>query len=237
MAAVLEWAAPRAPFIEDEIAGLRTLVRPGDVCVDVGAEYGLYTWALASLVGRTGQVHSVEPLPGPARWLTFAAGALGCGNVSVHRTALGARPGRGHLSLPRRRGLPVHGRAYLDVDAHGPGPNVEFRTSRPVRTRIHTLDQLTHTLGMRHVAFVKADIEGAELGLLRGADETLRRFRPALLLEIESRHLARYGARPADVVRHLQDYGYRLRRWHRGRWANTSQISPDCRNYLFTVTA
>ncbi|MEU0398720.1 FkbM family methyltransferase [Streptomyces sp. NPDC006197] len=236
LAAALGWAAARMPFVEDEIAGLRAFVRPGDVCVDVGAEYGLYTWALAPLVGRTGRVHSVEPLPGPARWLAFAAGALGCGNVSVHRTALGARPGRGHLSLPRRHGLPVHGRAYLDVGARGAGPNSEFRTSRPVRTRVHTLDQLVRTAGMRRVSFVKADVEGAELALLHGAGETLDRFRPTLLLEIEDRHLAKYGADPSDVVRHLRERGYRMRRWRRDHWAAAAEVTPDCRNYLFTVT-
>ncbi|MBB6075109.1 FkbM family methyltransferase [Streptomyces paradoxus] len=233
MAAALRWAASRYSFVEEEVAAIGEFVAPGDVCLDIGAEYGLYTWTLAALAGPSGWVHSVEPLPGPARWLSTCACLLGCRNVIVHRTALGARPGHGTLSLPRRRGLPVHGRAFLTQGASGPGPNSEFRTSRPVRTTVLTLDQLVGRAGIEKLSFVKADVEGAELAVLAGGQETLRRCRPTLLLEIESRHLDKYGARPADVVSHLQDFGYGLHRQHRGRWVESSRITDDCRNYLF----
>ncbi|GHF24733.1 putative methyltransferase [Streptomyces mashuensis] len=235
VAGALRWAAPRLPFVEDEVAGLSAVVRPGDVCLDVGAEYGLYTWTLSSLVGPAGQVHSVEPLPGPARWLRLASRALGCANVVVHHTALGARPGRSTLSLPLRHGTPVHGRAYLTEGADGPGPNAEFRAARSVPTSVRTLDQLVEAAGLEKVGFVKADVEGAELAVLTGARETLLRHRPSLLLEVEGRHLDKYGARPADVVRHLRAYGYRMRRWHRGRWTEAPHVGDDCRNYLFTA--
>jgi FkbM family methyltransferase len=180
-------------------------------------------------------VHSVEPLPGPARWLRTAARLLDCGNVTVHRTAIGVRPGLGTLSLPRRRGLPVHGRAYLAEEARGPGPNAEFRTSRPVRTPVRTLDQLAGEQGLERIAFVKVDVEGAELAVLQGGTETLRRHQPVLLLEIEHRHLDKYGVGSADLLRHLREYGYRPHRlWH-GRWTEVSRITEDCRNYLFTA--
>ncbi|WP_307853656.1 FkbM family methyltransferase [Streptomyces tagetis] len=123
VATALRWGAHRFPFVEDEVADLRAFVPPGSVCVDVGAEYGLYTWVLATLAGPSGRVHSVEPLPGPHRWLRITARLLDARNVTVHRAALGARSGRGRLSLPMRRGLPVHGRAYLSPRARtGPAP-------------------------------------------------------------------------------------------------------------------
>ncbi|MFD5220517.1 FkbM family methyltransferase [Streptomyces tendae] len=203
--------------------------------MDAGAEYGLYTWVLAALAGPSGRVHSVEPLPGPYRWLRTTARLLGARNVTVHRAALDAWCGRGRLSLPVRRGLPVHGRAYLTDGANGPGPNAEFPDSRTVATPVRTLDQLAHEVGMRRLAFVKADVEGAELGLLKGGSATLRRHRPTLLLEIERRHLAKYGAEPADVLRHLRGIGYQAHRRSRGRWVPVARVTDDCRNYLFTT--
>ncbi|MFJ3925923.1 FkbM family methyltransferase [Streptomyces sp. NPDC090022] len=235
VAAALRWGAPRLPFVESEVAGLGELVRPGAVCVDIGAEYGLYTWVLSALAGPPGHVHSVEPLPGPARWLRTVSRLLGSGNVTVHRTALGAGSGHGTLSLPRRRGLPVHGRAYLTEGADGPGPNAEFRSARPVPVPLRTLDQLAAEQRLRRVDFVKADVEGAELAVLAGGSRTLRRHRPTLLLEIEGRHLAKYGARPDDLLRHLGRYGYRAHRRDGGRWTAVARISDDCRNYLFTT--
>ncbi|MEV7601127.1 FkbM family methyltransferase [Kitasatospora sp. NPDC089797] len=235
VSAALRWGAGRLSFVEDEVAGLRQVVAPGATCLDIGAEYGLYTWTLSALVGPTGAVHSVEPLPGPARWLRTTARLLGARNVAVHRLALGAEPGRGTLSLPKRRGLPVHGRTYLTEGTDGPGPNAEFASSVRVPARVATLDQLADELRLTRTSFVKADVEGAELAVLRGGAATLRRHRPTLLLEIEDRHLRKYGARAADVPRHLEQYGYRAHRWWRGRWVPAPRITEDCRNYLFTV--
>ncbi|MGK4583845.1 FkbM family methyltransferase [Kitasatospora sp. HPMI-4] len=231
----LRWAAERWPFVEEEVAGLRPLVRPGAVCLDIGAEYGLYTWSLSALAGPGGQVHSIEPLPGPARWLAATATLLGCDNVTVHRTALGERPQNGVMSLPRRRLLPVHGRAYLTEGTSGPGPNSEFPAATSVPTPVQTVDGLCRRLRLRRVDFVKADVEGAEAAVLSGAGDTLLRHRPALLLEIEDRHLAKYGLDSGDLVHRLTDLGYAMYRREHGSWEPVAKVTEDCRNYLFTA--
>ena len=59
---------------------------------------------------------------------------------------------------------------------------------------VTTLDLLVAALGLSRVDFVKADIEGHEGALISGARTTLRRYRPALLLELDASHLARAGA-------------------------------------------
>ncbi|MCA1218514.1 FkbM family methyltransferase [Streptomyces sp. 8L] len=235
VAGALGWGAQRLSFVEEEVAGLRPFVPRGAECLDIGAEYGLYTWMLSALAGPTGHIHSVEPLPGPSHWLHTAARLLGARNVTVHRTALGERPGQGTLSLPVRRGLPVHGRAYLTEGTDGPGPNAEFHTARIVRAPVRTLDQLARRVGLERLTFIKADVEGAELAVLRGGPETLRRFRPVLLLEIEDRHLAKYGGDPGEVVEHLQGLGYGAHRHRNGRWVSVPRVTDDCRNYLFTT--
>lgn len=48
--------------LESDLYGLRQLVTPGDVCIDVGAAVGLYAAELSHLVGEAGEVYSVEPL-------------------------------------------------------------------------------------------------------------------------------------------------------------------------------
>jgi hypothetical protein len=59
---------------------------------------------------------------------------------------------------------------------------------------------------------IKCDVEGAELGVLRGATRTIERFHPMLLLEIDERWAARYGTTGADVVGFLADRGYTYER-------------------------
>lgn len=233
--AVLRRLARWAWFVEDELLGLSMVVGRGAVCLDVGAEFGVYTGALADLVGPRGAVHSFEPLAGPTRTLVAGVRALGCRNVWHHQVALGASEGHGAMSLPWRRGLPVHGRAFLTTGARGVGPNREFATSSPVAVEVTTIDAVCDRAAIERVDFIKADVEGAELAVLQGAVATLTAHRPALLLEIEARHLAKYGTHPADLVGWLTDRGYLMHTWNGGTWTKADAVTDEHRNYLFVT--
>jgi FkbM family methyltransferase len=229
----LRTAAPRTWFLEDEVAGLAAHVGPGTVCLDVGAEYGLYTWTLAGLVGPAGHVHAVEPQPGPSAFVDTTRRLLRAGNVTVHRTALGDAAGGGVLALPRRRLLPVHGRAFLTTGASGLGSNAEFPRHRDVPVAVTTVDDLVEALGLGRLEFVKVDIEGAEARLLAGARGTLAAFRPVLMLELEDRHLARFGADVASVVTGLESDGYVALTWDATRGWVHRRPDDGRRNVLF----
>lgn len=229
----LRAVAPHAWFLEDEVAGLAGLVGPGAVCLDVGAEYGLYTWTLAGLAGRSGHVHAVEPQPGPSAFVETTRRLLRADTVTVHRTALGATGGGGVLSLPRRALLPVHGRAFLATGASGLGSNAEFAHHEDVPVAVTTLDDLVSDLGLDRLDLVKADIEGAEALLLAGAHTTLATLRPALMLELEDRHLARFGASVAEIVAGLETAGYEARTWDRERGWVSRRPEDGRRNVLF----
>jgi FkbM family methyltransferase len=230
---VLRAAAPHAWFLEDEVAGLAEHVRPGAVCLDVGAEYGLYTWTLAGLVGPAGHVHAVEPQPGPSSFVESTRRLLRAGNVTVHRTALGAATGGGVLALPRRRLLPVHGRAFLTTGADGLGSNAEFAHHEDVPVAVTTVDELVGSLGLGRLDLVKVDIEGAEARLLDGAAGTLAAFRPVLMLELEDRHLARFGTTVGRVVGGLEAAGYLARTWDRALGWVPRRPDDGRRNVLF----
>jgi FkbM family methyltransferase len=221
------------PFVEDEILGLDAVVQPGDVCLDIGAEYGIYSHALAHLAGPNGTVHSVEPLPGPFRVLTAGLALARRTNVRCHQVALGGHAEPGTLSLPWRRSLPVHGRAFLTTGTNGLDANTEFASSRAVAVDVLTLDGLCERERIDRVDFVKADVEGAELFVLRGGESTLATHRPTLLLEIEERHLRKYDINPDIVIGWLTTRGYQMRIWHNGSWKATNRVTTARRNYLF----
>lgn len=220
------------PLVEGEMLGLSRVVRPGDVCVDVGANYGLYTHELSRLAGDTGRVHSIEPLPEAYRVLSALVALRALRNVDTHQVALGEHAESSVLSVPSRHGLPVHGRAYLTSGARGLGANAEFRSSRDVRVEVVNLDGLVARGALRRVDFLKADVEGAELAILRGGAALLAQWHPTLLLEIEDRHTIRYGHRAADVLSWLAARGYRAYRWLNGRWQPCTRWTAEARNYL-----
>lgn len=227
---------PSAGFVEGELLGLHHVVKPGAVCFDVGASYGLYTYTLAELTGPRGAVHSFEPLPGPGRVLTAGVRLMGLRNVHQHALALGRRAGTGIVSLPRRYGLAVNGRAFLATGAAGLGSNAEFGGERQLRTGVSTIDEICADRRIDRVDFLKADVEGAELDVLQGGQRTLTLYKPVILLEIEERHLSRFGVRPSDITGWLSDLGYRMHYWLSGAWHRVDAVTAASRNYLFTQT-
>ncbi|WP_433268071.1 FkbM family methyltransferase [Actinosynnema sp. CS-041913] len=233
VAGALRVLARVTPFIEPELIGLRDVVRPGDVCVDIGAALGLYTVSLSRLVGPQGTVHSVEPLVFAHPALSYLLRPREGRNIVRHSVALGAREGRDVMSVPVRHGVPVTGRSFLTAGAKGLGSNVEFTEHLEVVVRTDTLDRFRAEHGIERLDFVKADVEGAELHVLQGGEETIERFRPKLLLEVEERHVRRFGYRAQDVADWLGERGYRMRAWQCNAWQPIDRIRPDVRNYLF----
>ncbi|TVR18287.1 MAG: FkbM family methyltransferase [Nitriliruptor sp.] len=226
-------AGGRSP-IEPEVVALDQFLVADGVAVDVGAGFGSYTLSFAARLGPAGRVLSFEPLPGPHAFLRRVIRWLGVANVTLSRQALGAHGGGGEMSLPTRHGLPVHGRAFLADDAAGPGSNAEFRSARAVPVALATLDATVHAAGLDRVDVIKIDVEGYEPAVLRGAEWTLQTFRPVLLLEIERRHLDRFGVEPAAVVEWLRAHDYDMATLRDGRWRAVDAVTGHHRNYLFT---
>ncbi|MEV6878398.1 FkbM family methyltransferase [Amycolatopsis sp. NPDC051128] len=83
-----------------------------------------------------------------------------------------------------------------------------------------TLDGLRAAAGLTRLDFVKIDVEGGELHVLQGGQQTIETFRPTMLIEIEARHTARYEYSPDDVVDWLTRRGYTMHAWR-----NTSEAA------------
>lgn len=58
------------------------------------------------------------------------------------------------------------------------------------------------------ISFIKCDVEGAELFVIRGALKTLKKMKPVLFLEMSRKWSAKFGYHPNDLIRLLGDIGY-----------------------------
>ncbi|WP_328784385.1 FkbM family methyltransferase [Streptomyces canus] len=223
VALALRWAAGRWRCVDPEVAGLHQVVRPGSVCLDIGAECGVYTWVLASLAGPTGQVYTAEP-PDRSRWSVAISLMLGRGNVVVHSPHVPGRlTGREAAGQSRRRTRQV--RCAEDLP----------RIVRVISRVGCTVDALCRQEGLQKVDFIKANVADANTDVLMGAFSTLLRDRPALLLEIEDGRLATRTLKSTDLVRSLtQSLGYDMYCWSDGNWEPVTRVTEDVRNYLFS---
>lgn len=156
-----------------ETRHLHRYVSSGATVLDVGAHKGAYTWHLAALVGRAGHVHAFEPQPRLAGRLDHWAPT----HVTVHPVALSDEGGPATLTIPVWDATDMLGHATLEDDLPAD------TTTRRVTVQARVLDDLDLS-----PSFLKADVEGHELAVLRGGERTVRRCRPVLLLEIDYRH-------------------------------------------------
>jgi FkbM family methyltransferase len=167
------------PRVEPELARLASYAPRGGTAVDVGAWYGPWTRGLRRIADR---VVAVEPTAELAGCLRAAYP-----DVRVIEAVASDHAGTAELFLP----------------SGGPGvgtSSVEYGSGTPVTVARVTLDDLD----LRDVRFVKLDVEGHELPALRGAERTVRRDRPLLLVELEERI---QPVRP--VLDLLAGWGYR----------------------------
>ena len=164
---------------EPELRLLPDLILPGSIVVDVGCNYGVYTFWLAQRVGAAGKVIAIDALQRYTSYLEAATQQLPLPQVRVIHSALSDEPGLREIAIPLRAGAEVPSRATLRAlrDDHG-------SESVPCARLDDLLAPDEHP-----VAFVKCDVEGHELPVLRGATKTLQRDCPILLVEIEQRYL------------------------------------------------
>lgn len=145
---------------------------------------------------------------------------------------MGRAPGHLELVVPVRYGLPISGHAHL-ADGLSPTPRDRTVATRRIRVPVTTIDEVCHSRAIERVHFIKADVEGFEPQVLHGASGVLERDMPTLLLEIEDRHLARYGRTAADVSSSLRERGYGMSVWRDGGWRPAERVVLGTRNYLF----
>jgi len=173
-------------------------VRKGAVVVDVGASFGLFSYHLARLVGRTGTVYSFEPHPSNRVVLEKLAKARPA--VRFRPVAISDEPGSAEMQVPVFGGRHVTAQSSL---AHGFG-DLEGVAVQSVSVPTVRLDD---ELADRPIDFIKIDVEGHEIAVLKGASGILRKHLPPMLIEIEQRHLD-YPI--ADVFAEITGLGYEL---------------------------
>lgn len=176
---------------------IRTVVRTGDVCLDVGANMGWYTTLLHQLSGPDGSVHAFEPVPRIFGALKRNVGLLDYStNVFINNLALGDSPGTVELHL--FEGLP---NGHSSISTMG---RSDYTT---VKSPIITLDSYLQEHGVGHVDFVKVDIEGAELMFFKGADRLFNQQVPPIwMIEMALGTTKGFSYLPQDLIDYMQSH-------------------------------
>ncbi len=178
-------------FERTEVAIARRWIPRGGVALDVGAHVGFYTVLFAHLVGPTGRVFGVEPVSPNFAVLERNVNLNELGWVDLLHAAASDRTGTGLLST--QEGQTALGSLNLQ------------RAGSSIDVPLVRLDGYLRDRGIDHLTFVKIDVEGHELPVLRGIEDFLEPADgPVLMVEM----LADREQIWAEIVRWLERLGY-----------------------------
>ncbi len=151
-----------------------TLLRPDSVCLDVGANTGLFALTAAALHERA-QVHAFEPLPLIAERLRRNGKLNRLSNVVVNQVAVGRLAGETVLHVPV---------THFCLPSSASTAAGMFTKTRPLKVPLVSLDSYVRSQGLPRVDLIKMDTETTEHHVIAGAQQLLARDEPALIVEV-----------------------------------------------------
>lgn len=165
----------------------------GQVVIDVGAHIGSFTVKASMEVGGEGHVVALEPSSSNFKMLRMNVQANHCDNVTALNVAAGSKEDTGLLKLYARPG----GNSFYRRELEDVGTE---------RVSITTLDSVTAQSDFGRVDFIKIDVEGYELEVLRGAAKTLDSFHPNIAMETHD-----FGPSSEELAQYLQQFDYSVK--------------------------
>lgn len=173
-----------------------SLIRKGDVCLDIGANFGWYTTLFHEKVGIEGEVHAFEPVPKTFIELKRNYELMNAPkNVFINNTALGNQ--NGEIIVNLFAGLAT---GHASISQQG---RDDFTS---IKCQIITLDSYIETRNINQVNFIKIDIEGAEMMFLQGAERLFKQTVPPIwLMEMALEQTRNFGYLPTDLITFLKE--------------------------------
>ena len=203
------------------VTKLLKIIKPGDTCWDIGANIGFYTCLLASRVGDSGTVVAFEPASRTCSYLHENVSLNQFTNVVVVNKGLGNRQEQRHLY-------------YSEAELAEGTASLKYADGRAASERVtlDTIDNLIHELSAPD--FVKIDVEGYQLEVLRGGEHFLKTHAPLLMAELKD-----VGETNRDIFGELENYvtdlGYQLYKIRKHSIQRCKKLSDTTERNFFLV--
>jgi FkbM family methyltransferase len=182
-----------------ELDFIKAAVTADDVCLDVGAHAGSWSYPLAKI---SGTVYAFEALPYYARVLKATLRLMRVANVIVINKAVSDHEDTTSLIWRDPSGRRLTGLTHIAAESEHEQDSVTVETA--------PLDFFFDgdKLGGRRVRFMKCDVEGYECHVVNGARGLIRRWRPIIFAEAQDESFRRYGRTAAEFIGIVTSLGY-----------------------------
>lgn len=178
---------------------LKSVIQADSVVLDIGANCGWYSLALARHC-PTARIHAFEPVPHTHDILLRNIQHNALGNIETHRLAFSNQEGTlEFLYTPRCSGATSLLKA---------GQPASLEQLEKITCPGTTLDSFCTRHGLAP-GIIKCDVEGAELMVIQGGEKMLATHKPVILIELLRKWSRQFGYHPNHAVTLLARHGYR----------------------------
>lgn len=180
---------------------LDRFLKTGQTFIDIGANQGEYSIWAARKVGSSGRVIAFEPMDSLFKQLNENIELNRPYNQVFTSIKMGLSNSHGEINL--------YGKVGSNEGVNTMFPTAEH-TELIQNIPLDTLDNQLELIACKQVDFIKIDVEGAELQVLKGAAKTIKKFKPTLLIEVNEEASQAGGYTSDDILSYLREYGYRF---------------------------
>ena len=179
-------------YYEKELGDLlKKIVKPGDVVLDLGANIGYFSLLVANNSPSV-KVISFEPVASLFQNMNDNISLNNIKNILTVNAAVG--------EITEEKELFVSAPDNLGMSSfHQP----ENHSGKKERVKVVAIDDWVKTSGLSKIDIIKLDIEGSELGALKGMKEVLQKQKPILIVEVNPETLSMFNLKPTDIYNYL----------------------------------
>jgi FkbM family methyltransferase len=180
------------------LALAQAVIQPGAMIVEIGGNVGTETVGFSDIVGKTGMVHSFEPLPVNFAILQGNVKLHRHPNTQLHQQAVSDECGTISFTVPPDTS---RGSGHIVTDGQAGADTL-------VTVECVTLDSMMGDL--QRVELIHMDAEGSEHKVILGGKALIQRDQPVILLEASPKHLTRTGTSVGALYEELRGLGYEM---------------------------
>ncbi len=191
---------------------VRRVIKPGMKILEVGANIGYYALIETKLAGPTGHLYAIEPSPYNFDLLKRNLELNNIRNADLHQAAFGEKRGKVKFYMYDRSNLS----SFIKREDMG-------METTEIEVDMITLDDF---LRLKKADFIRMDVEGYELEILKGSVQVLSsENKPKLFfIEVHSELLHKKNSSGREIIEFLAKYGYEVRK---SFWRGRSDISVN----------
>lgn len=175
----------------------------GKTVYDIGSYEGVFSAFFARAIGPEGTLVIFEPNP-VCQSMTSTNLKLNGFQFHIEPVGLGRERAKMVLTYPGREPA----RSTLDAEIAEMIDHEQHSGVRRTTVNIERLDDMMKVRAFKAPDFMKIDTEGAELDVVRGAEETIRKHHPAMYIEMHGADMKQKMALQRDMHQLLHSWGY-----------------------------